>query len=66
MTTYTLKYSDDGRGIGKKIEFEAIDASGALIVAHGEAPNRNAELWLGPHKLCTIRRSEAQVWHISG
>ncbi|AIT82256.1 hypothetical protein JI59_22350 (plasmid) [Novosphingobium pentaromativorans US6-1] len=64
MATYTLRYSDDGRGLDKKIEFQAEDASGALIVAYSEAPHRNAELWEGARKLCTIRRYTTEVWRI--
>ncbi|HKT85584.1 MAG TPA: hypothetical protein VJQ77_05800 [Novosphingobium sp.] len=64
MPLYTLKFFNDGVGLGKRIEFDAADAASALSVATGEAPNRNAELWQGTKRLCTIRRSESTVWRI--
>jgi hypothetical protein len=64
MPLYTLRFLDDGAGVEKRIEFDAADAGSALEVAGGEAPNRNAELWEGTKRLCTIRRTEAAVWRI--
>lgn len=57
MAIYTLKFTGDGRGSAKDIKFKAEDASGALIAAHLQAPHRDAELWRGAAKLCTIRRT---------
>lgn len=64
MPLYTLKFLDDGVGVEKRIEFDAADAGRALDVAKCEAPNRNAELWEGTKRLCTIRRAEAAFWRI--
>ena len=64
MPLYTLKFFNDDIGVGKRIEFDAADAASALSVATGEAPNRDAELWEGTKRLCTIRRLESAVWRI--
>ena len=64
MPLYVLKFSDDGLGVEKRIEFDAADPGSALAVAAGEAPNRKAELWEESRRLCTIRRSETAVWRI--
>lgn len=61
---YRLKFGDDGFGAAKEIEFEAHDAYKALVIAHGEAQNRTAELWRDGRKLCTIQRSGSGVWRI--
>ncbi|QZH74273.1 MAG: hypothetical protein JY451_11305 [Erythrobacter sp.] len=65
LHTYRLKFSDDGLGLPKEIEFEAEDAAGALIIAHGEARNRSAELWRNGEKVCTIMRTRDDIWKIS-
>lgn len=62
--TYRLKFSDDGRGVPKDVEFEAPDAAMALLIAQREASNRSAELWCDGRRLCTIRRSNLGVWEI--
>lgn len=64
MPLYTLRFFNDGVGVGKRIEFDAADPASALSVATCEAPNRNAELWEGTRRLCTIRRFENAVWRI--
>ncbi len=58
MKIYTLRFSDDGEGVAKRLEFKAEDRTAALIVAHREAARRSAELWEGARKLCTVRRSD--------
>lgn len=63
--TYRLKFMDDDRGVRKDVEFEAHDAAMALMIAHDEACNRSAELWCDGAKLCTIRRTDKDVWEIS-
>jgi hypothetical protein len=63
--TYRLKFFDDAHGVAKDIEFEAEDASRALVIAHREARHRSAELWCGGRKLCGIRRLECDAWAIS-
>jgi len=64
--TYRLKFFDDGRGVAKEVEFDAFDAAEALIIAHGEASERSAELWCDGEKLCTIRRGSCGAWEIGG
>jgi hypothetical protein len=64
LHTYRLKFSDDGRGLQKDVEFEAEDAAEALMIAHKEASNRWAELWRDGRKLCTIQRTEQGVWEL--
>lgn len=44
MATYRLKFSDDGLGCAKEIEFDAHDAGSALAIAQGERFGRSAEL----------------------
>jgi hypothetical protein len=61
---YRLKFGDDGYGVAKEIEFEAYDAHKALVIAHGEAQGRTAELWREGRKLCTIQRTGAGSWRI--
>ncbi|MBO9498062.1 MAG: hypothetical protein J7496_03350 [Novosphingobium sp.] len=64
MNTYQLVFTADGRGEAKVIEFDAEDAAEALIVAHSEAPGRNAELWRDDEMLCAIRRREVGYWEL--
>ena len=66
MDTYSLRFSEDGVGLAKRVEFKAADASMALQVAHKEAAGRAAELWHGPQKLCTLRRTglRGEIWQI--
>jgi hypothetical protein len=63
--TYRLKFFDDPHGVAKDIEFEAEDASRALVIAQREARHRTAELWCDGSKLCAIRRLKADAWEIS-
>lgn len=66
MTTYSLRYSNDGLGRAKRVEFEAYDAATALNIAHREASERAAELWCEDRKLCTIKRigTESDFWEV--
>lgn len=66
MDTYSLRFSDDGVGLAKRVEFEALDAGMALRVAHKEAAGRAAELWHGRRKLCTLRRTglRGEIWQV--
>lgn len=56
MKVYSLRFSDDGHGVAKRLEFKAEDLTAALIIAHRETARRSAELWEGAKKLCTIRK----------
>jgi hypothetical protein len=62
--TYRLKFTEDGLGLPKEIEFEAHDAATALTIAHKEANDRSAELWCNGQKLCTIKRAASDFWEI--
>ena len=67
VTHYTLVFAANAEEAEKQVEFDAADASTALILAHQEALNRPAALWLGTRKLCTIRRTKAgdgDIWQI--
>jgi hypothetical protein len=66
MPTYNLVYSDDTLGCARRIEFEAVDANGALRIAQSEAVGRTAELWEGDRKLCTLSRvgPEGSIWEV--
>lgn len=69
MTHYRLVFAAGNDGVEKLVEFDAVDASSALIFAHKEAVNRPAALWRGDDKLCTIRRTrvgEGDIWQIGG
>lgn len=59
METYRLLFSEDGIGVERRVEFEALDAAVALMIAHEQARDRTAELWKGLERLCTIRRVSA-------
>lgn len=62
---YLLRFADDGIGPGKTVEFCAEDASEALIIARGEAANRDVELWKGERLLCHLKHNTYDVWEIS-
>jgi hypothetical protein len=66
MNTYSLRYTDDGIGRAKQVDFQAFDAATALIIAHREASDRSAELWCEDRKLCTIKRigTESDFWQV--
>jgi hypothetical protein len=66
MRTYRLKFSDDGKGLAKEVEFDAFDAGRALLLAHEQACARWAELWCDGKKLCSLRCSSSGTWEISG
>ncbi|WP_226633226.1 hypothetical protein [Novosphingobium profundi] len=59
MPVYQLRFAEDEVGLAQRLEFTAADSSEALIFAHKEAQDRNAELWLNETRLCTIRRVRA-------
>lgn len=54
--TYTLCYQEDGRGVEKRIRFEARSAAVALDIACGEAEGRWALLLCGEEILCRLER----------
>ncbi|TCM13987.1 hypothetical protein EDF56_11512 [Novosphingobium sp. PhB165] len=56
MKVYTLRFSEDGECLAKRLEFKAHDLPSALVIAHREAARRSAELWDGPRKICIIRK----------
>lgn len=62
--TYCLKFADDGFGSQKDLQFEAISAVKALLLAQTESSNRRAELWCDGRKLCVISCTEAGFWEI--
>jgi hypothetical protein len=66
VETYSLKFTDDGLGLAKLVEFDAYDAGKALDIAHREAAGRAAELWREGEKLCTIRRTglRGEIWQV--
>lgn len=69
LTHYKLVFAAGNGEAEKLVEFDASDASSALIFAHKEAVNRSASLWSSEQKLCTIRRTrvgEGDIWQIGG
>lgn len=61
---YRLKFQEENGRPAKDVEFEAEDSHQALVIAHQEARTRSAELWRDGQKLCSIRRTEQEVWEI--
>ncbi|WP_395396334.1 hypothetical protein WBP07_20760 (plasmid) [Novosphingobium sp. BL-8A] len=61
MNIYALRFSDDGQGVAKRLEFKADDLNAALVIARREAGRRNAELLKGTTRICTIRRPSGMV-----
>lgn len=64
MQTYKIVVPEDSIRESQVIEFEAEDAGEALIIAHREATERNAELWRDNQRLCTIRRDPSDLWKL--
>jgi len=64
LHTYRLKFTEDGKGVQRDVEFEAHDAAMALILAHKEAANRSAELWCDGHRVCSIKKTDHGFWEI--
>lgn len=66
MPIYTLRFTGDDRQPAKSVDFEAEDASTALIIAHREASRHSAELWCHGKPVCTIKRTgkAGEVWQI--
>lgn len=67
MNVFRLKFTDDGLGLAKEVEFTAVDPGRALTIAQYEARGRSAELWRDGARICTLRRSrgEADIWEIN-
>lgn len=61
MPVYQLHFDEDETGLARRLEFTASDSSEALIFAHKEARDRNAQLYLDDTRLCTIRRVRSQA-----
>ena len=62
---YCLKFADDKSGPAKTVDFQAEDASEALVIARTEAADRDVELWKGNKLLCHLKHDEHEVWEIS-
>jgi hypothetical protein len=54
VESYRLVFADDGIGVARRVEFEAEDIGGALILARRQTKNRSAELWQGDQRLCRL------------
>ncbi|WP_326914910.1 hypothetical protein [Sphingopyxis chilensis] len=66
--TYTLRYDDDGAGVGKRVEFEAENAGYALEIARGEAEGRRALLLENGRALCRLEKAwdgDAPYWIVA-
>jgi hypothetical protein len=61
MTTFTLRYDEDGLGLDKRIEFDAGNPAQALSIAQGEAEGRWAELSVDGRPLCRLGRTATDV-----
>lgn len=60
MSTYRLKYREDGFGVTKEVEFDAAHSAEALRVARGEARGRTGELWHDGQLLCSLRHAPGE------
>jgi hypothetical protein len=67
MNVFRLKFTDDGFGVAKDVEFRAPDAGRALAIAQGETRGRAAELWRDGEMVCTLRRNHGRgdFWEIN-
>jgi hypothetical protein len=64
--TYQLILHDDGRGVGRTIEFEASGAEVALYVAQRQCRGREAELMEGGRSLGRLKCADkGGFWVIS-
>lgn len=59
MPRYRLRFEDKANG-DQTIAFDAEDIGAALVFAHRQASDRNAELWRFDRKLCTIDRARLE------
>ncbi len=57
MTTFTLRYREDGLGLEKRIEFDAGNPAPAFSIAQGEAEGRWAELSADGKPICRLGRT---------
>ena len=57
MTTFTLRYAEDGLGLEKRVEFDAGNPAQALLIAQGEAEGRWAELSADGKTICRLGRA---------
>ena len=63
--TYQLILRDDGRGVGRTIEFEASGAEAALYVAQQHCRGREAELLQEGRSLGRLKCDKGGYWVIS-
>ena len=56
MSEYELRFAQVCDNQPASLAFLAEDVAAALIIAHGRASDRCAELWRNGTKLCTIKR----------
>jgi len=61
LAYYSLIFAADADRESKTVNFNAPDASEALLIAHKEASDRSAELWRNDELVCSIRRT-----HVAG
>jgi hypothetical protein len=64
MRTYSLIFHDDGIGVARRIEFDALDPSGALTQNFHTGLGREAELWDGNGKLASVIHWAPGFWQI--
>lgn len=62
--SYSLQFDDDGIGLPKRVEFEAVSAGAALEIAEEQCDGRWAVLLCDGAALCRVGRS-AGAWMIS-
>lgn len=63
MQTYRLKFTDDGIGVDKIVEFDATNQAEALQVLQRHAKGRWTELWHNGVRLCRLfREGDGLFW----
>lgn len=62
--TYRLKFSDDGVGCEKVVDFDAVSERNALEMLQSQDVGRWAELWLDNKVLCRVKRVQDGLFSI--
>lgn len=62
--TYRLKFVEEQNRAAAEMEFEAMDAYQAFVIAHREGRKGSAELWRDGKKLCSFCEHAGSFWEI--
>lgn len=64
--TYRVVLTDDGRGVSRRIEFEAADPAAALFLLGRHSAGREASLLQDERPLGTLKLTRGGFWEFSG